>query len=90
MGFYIGIGGYITYPKNNELRDLVKNIPLDRLLLETDAPFLPPQQYRGKKKFTSVHSIICHTIANIKEISNQELAKTTTTNVYKVFRNIPR
>ena len=54
-GFYAGIGGYITYPKNQELRELLKFFPVDRLLLETDAPFLPPQQFRGKQVPAYVH-----------------------------------
>lgn len=49
LGAYIGMAGNVTYPKAEYLRDLVRSVPTDRLLLETDAPFLPPQQHRGKK-----------------------------------------
>lgn len=85
-GFYIGIGGYITYPKNNELRDIVKNdIPLDRLLLETDAPFLPPQQFRGKQNSPAYIPLFAHMIADLKSIEHQELGKATTSNVRELF-----
>ncbi|HHX29001.1 MAG: TatD family hydrolase [Bacillota bacterium] len=49
LGGYLGVGGTVTYPKNSELRDLLKYIPLDRMLLETDAPYLSPQSRRGRR-----------------------------------------
>ena len=48
LGAYIGVGGNITYPNANELREIVKLVPVDKLLLETDAPYLPPQEFRGQ------------------------------------------
>ncbi len=85
-GFYIGIGGYITYPKNNELRETVKNIQLDRLLLETDAPFLPPQQFRGKQNSPAYVPLFAHMIADLKGITHQDLAEATTKNARQLFK----
>lgn len=86
-GFYIGIGAYITYPKNEELRNIVKNaIPLDRLLLETDAPFLPPQQFRGKQNSPAYIPLFAHMIADLKGISSQVLAQNTIENVQNLFK----
>ena len=47
MGFYLALGGYIGYPSSLSFREIIRDIPLDKLVLETDCPFLPPQQYRG-------------------------------------------
>ncbi len=85
-GFYIGVGGYITYPKNTELRNVVKNIPLDHLLLETDAPFLPPQQFRGKQNSPAYIPLFAQMIADAREISIQELAQATTVNAGQLFK----
>jgi len=84
-GFYIGIGGYITYPKNNELRNTVKNIPLDRLLLETDAPFLPPQQFRGKQNSPAYIPLFAHMIADMKGIQHEDFERVTTENAQRLF-----
>jgi TatD DNase family protein len=84
-GFYIGIDGHITYPKNTELRDVIKSVPLDRLLLETDAPFLPPQQFRGKQCHPAFIPLIAEFIADLRNISLQEVEDTTTQNAIKLF-----
>jgi TatD DNase family protein len=67
-GFCLGIGGPITYPKNNRLRDVVKQVSLENLLIETDAPFLPPQLFRGKRNYPKYIPIIAQAIADIKGI----------------------
>ncbi|HHY76071.1 MAG TPA: TatD family hydrolase [Firmicutes bacterium] len=68
MGGYLGLGGTITYPRNTELRDLLKYIPLDRMLLETDSPYLPPQGWRGRRN-EPAH------VKEILEVLSQELGK---------------
>lgn len=90
-GFYIGIGGYVTYPKNDGLRNIVKHtIPLDRLVLETDAPFLPPQQFRGKQNTPAYIPLFAHMIAELKELNAQELAQKTLENTQRLFGVYPR
>lgn len=84
-GLYIGIDGHITYPKNNALRDIIKNIPLNRLLLETDAPFLPPQQFRGKQNSPIYIPLIAQFIASLRNIKLEELEETTTQNTKDLF-----
>lgn len=84
-GFYIGIDGHITYPKNDSLRDIIKNMPLDRLLLETDAPFLPPQQFRGKQNSPVYIPLIAQFIADLRNISITELEEATTQNAKNLF-----
>ena len=85
MGFYVGIGGIITYKKNEGLRQTVAQIPLDNILLETDAPYLPPVPYRGKRNESSYIPIIAKTIAEIKDIDIDEVARVTTRNAEKLF-----
>jgi TatD DNase family protein len=84
--FFMGIGGPITYPKNESLRETVKEIPLEHLLLETDAPFLPPQGYRGKENHPKHIPLIAQKIAEIKRISIEKIAAQTTKNAEKLFR----
>jgi TatD DNase family protein len=85
-GFFLGVGGYVTYPKNNELRAIIENIPLNQLLLETDAPFLPPQQFRGKKNSPSYIPLFAPVVAAIKKVSCQTLDQETTANAVLLFK----
>jgi TatD DNase family protein len=85
LGFYLGFDGPVTYPKNDLLREVVKFTPLDRILLETDAPFLPPQQFRGKKNFPEYIPIFAKVIADLKNINLSELEDKTTLNAKKLF-----
>jgi TatD DNase family protein len=84
-GFFIGIDGPVTYPKNQELRDVVHATPLDHLLLETDAPFLPVQEMRGKQNSPVYLPLFAQVIADIKGISLQALAQATSKNVDSLF-----
>jgi len=84
-GFYLGIDAPITYPKNHEFREIVKNLPLDSILLETDAPFLAPQQHRGKQNSPAYIPLFAQTIADLKDISLQEVASKTTENAESLF-----
>lgn len=84
-GFFIGIDGPITYPKNEQLREVVRQISLDYLVLETDAPFLSPQAYRGKQNHPAYIPIFAKTVADLKEVSLEQLAQATTRNAKKLF-----
>lgn len=85
LGLMLGIGGIITYPKNNELRDVIKKIDIHHLVLETDAPFLPPQSIRGKPNHPEQIATIAQFLADLRETSLEELAKATTINAQKLF-----
>lgn len=84
-GFYVGLDGPIGYPKNQWLRDIIKIIPLQQIILETDAPFLPPQQFRGKQNSPIHIPLIARIVADIQEIALNAVEDTTTLNAQKLF-----
>jgi len=84
LGFYLGIGGVLTF-KNSGLQQVVKEIPLEHILLETDAPFLAPDPYRGKRNESSYIPLIADKIALLKEIPLAEVARVTTANAKQLF-----
>lgn len=84
-GFVLGIGGTVTYPKNEELRSIVKNTPLKNIVLETDAPFLPPQAIRGKKNHPKEIFTIAEYIAQLRGETFEKIAQETTKNAFKLF-----
>jgi TatD DNase family protein len=83
-GFTLGIGGIITY-KNSGLQKVVQEISLDYLVLETDAPYLPPVPYRGQRNESSYISLIAEKIAEIKNVTIDEIAEKTTKNALTLF-----
>ena len=85
MGFYISVGGILTFPNSKELQRIVKDLPLDRILLETDAPYLTPVPYRGKRNEPAYIVYVAKTLANLKGITVEEVARVTTLNAYKCF-----
>lgn len=84
-GFYVGIDGPITYPKNESFRQVVAQLPLSSIILETDAPFLPPQQYRGKQNHPAYIPLFAQTIADLHAVSLADLAAVTSKNVHNLF-----
>lgn len=85
MGFYLGIGGVVTFPKAEELREIVRWAPTDRLLLETDAPYLAPVPCRGKTNLPEYIPVIAARIAQERGIDLPELAAQTTRNAHVCF-----
>lgn len=83
--FVIGIGGTITYPKNNMLREVVKTVPISSIVLETDAPFLPIQRMRGKQNHPQYIRAIAEYIAELREESFETVATQTTAAARKLF-----
>lgn len=86
MGFLLGIDGPVTYPKSDVLRNIVKNIPLSNLLLETDAPYLAPQAFRGEKNEPAYLSHIADAVARIKGIPGERVGDITTDNAIRLFK----
>jgi TatD DNase family protein len=84
-GFYLGIGGVITY-KNSGLAEIIKQIELKHIVLETDAPYLAPMPFRGKRNESSYLKYVVHKIAEVKNISVEEVAKITTVNAENIFK----
>jgi TatD DNase family protein len=84
LGFYMGIGGVLTF-KNSGLDKVVKDLPIDRLLLETDAPYLAPTPHRGKRNESSYLRLVAEKLSEVKQTSILEIEKTTTENAQKLF-----
>jgi TatD DNase family protein len=84
-GYYIAIGGVVTFKNAKDLKEVAKYVPLDRLLLETDAPYLAPVPYRGKLNTPAYLKYVAAEIANIKENAITEIKEKTTLNAKKVF-----
>ena len=85
LGIYIGIGGVITFKNAKKLPDVVKMLPMDRMLLETDAPYLTPVPYRGKTNHSAMIYFSAEKIAEIKETSTEEILKQTFLNAKNLF-----
>jgi len=86
LGFYLGIGGVATF-KNSSLPQVLKDISLDNIVLETDAPYLAPVPYRGKRNECSYIPLIANKVAEIKECSIEEVARVTTANAKTIFKS---
>jgi TatD DNase family protein len=84
-GAYLGFTGAVTYPKAHELRRVVQETPLERMLIETDAPFLPPQPRRGQRNEPAWVRWVAEQIAEVKELPVEAIAEATTANVQAVF-----
>lgn len=89
LGFSIGIGGPVTYPKAESVRRAVRAVPPERLLLETDAPYLPPQRHRGQRHEPAWMKESADAIAEVKGLSLAELARVTTANAKRLFKLEP-
>lgn len=85
MGFYISVGGILTFANSQELREIIRGLPMDRILLETDAPYLTPVPYRGKRNEPAYVVHVAEALANLKGITFDEVAETTTLNACKLF-----
>ena len=85
MGYYLGIGGVITFKNAKKLKEVVEYAPLDYLLLETDSPYLAPEPYRGKRNCSLYLNYVAEEIARIKKISYEEVVETTKKNAQKLF-----
>jgi len=85
MGYYISIPGAVTYNNASQIHDVVRRVPLNRLLLETDAPFLTPIPYRGKRNEPSYIVHTAQKIANLRGISFKEVSYQTSKNVCQLF-----
>jgi TatD DNase family protein len=85
LGGYISISGIVTFKKSQELREVVKSIPLDKLLVETDSPYLAPEPFRGKENQPAYTSYVAAKIAEIKSTSVEQVAAITTQNYKYLF-----
>ncbi len=90
LGMFISISGIVTFKTATELQEVVRNIPLDKLLVETDSPWLAPVPFRGKQNQPGYVLEVAEFIAKLKGVSLNELAEITTNNFYHLFDGIKR
>jgi TatD DNase family protein len=85
LGFYISFSGPVTYKNADRLADVVRHVPLDRLLMETDCPFLTPHPYRGRRNEPAYVRLVGERIAILREMAFEDLAEATTANAERLF-----
>lgn len=85
MGYYLGIGGVVTYKNGRKLKEVVQYMPLDRILLETDAPYLTPVPFRGKRNSSEKIAYVAAEIARLKEISEEEVLEAAWENACRFY-----
>lgn len=86
LGFYLSVAGIVTFPKAEALRETVRGVPLDRLLVETDSPFLAPVPFRGKRNEPAHVALVASAIAKLHGVAARDLAERTTANFHALFR----
>lgn len=85
LGFYLTFAGPLTYPRNDELRAVAAWAPADRILVETDSPYLAPQGYRGKRNEPARVALVAEVLATTRKASLEDIARTTTENAQALF-----
>lgn len=90
LGFYVSFSGILTFKRSDELREIAAEIPLDRLLVETDAPYLAPPPHRGRRNEPAYVVETAKVLAAVKDMPVEALAKATTDNFHRIFSKIER
>ena len=85
LGFYISFAGPVTFKNSKNAKEVVKLVPLDKILIETDSPYLSPEPKRGKRNDSRNIQYICQKVAEFKEITQEEIAEITYENAKKIF-----
>ena len=85
LGFYISIAGPVTFKNARRLRELVRQLPLEKLLVETDCPYLTPHPHRGKRNEPAYVKLVAQEVARIKALSLEEVARVTSDNAQALF-----
>ena len=86
MGFYIGIGGVVTFKNAKKLKEVAEAVPLKRIVLETDCPYMAPEPFRGKRNQSSYIRYVAEKIAELKDISTEEVIAVTEENARELYR----
>ncbi len=86
LGFYISFSGIITFKNASEIREVCKYVPLDRILIETDSPYLAPVPYRGKMNRPAWVQHVAAQVADVKDMTTDEIAAITSENFYQLFK----
>ena len=88
LGYYIGVTGVVTFKNSKKLREVVKNVPLDRLLVETDCPYMAPEPNRGKTNRSDYIEFVLDKIAEIKNVDGRDLNKQVNENLFRLMSKI--
>lgn len=86
LGFYVSLGGPVTFKNAKQPKEVAEHVPFDRLLVETDAPFLSPHPYRGKRNEPARVTLVAEKIAELKGVSYEEVCRQTTENAERLFK----
>src|SRR5262249_48640366 len=86
MGFMISFAGNVTFPKAQQIRDAAREVPLDRMLIETDSPFLAPVPYRGKRNEPAFVKETARKLGELRGLSMEEIGEQTASNFYSFFK----
>ena len=86
MGYFIGVGGVVTFKNAKKLKETVQEIPLERILLETDCPYMAPEPHRGERNDPSYIPFVIAKIAELKGITPEEVEQVTRANAERLFR----
>lgn len=90
LGGYVSFSGILTFPKSTELREIAATVPMDQLLVETDAPYLAPKRWRGKRNEPSYVVNTAEVLGEVKGVSYEEIARITTENAFRCYSKMPR
>ncbi|YCI04070.1 TatD family hydrolase [Ensifer sp. D2-11] len=90
LGGYVSFSGILTFPKSEELRDIAMTVPRDRMIVETDAPYLAPKPFRGKRNEPAYVAHTAEVLAQAIGVSREEIAEITTENAFRIFSKMPR
>lgn len=90
LGGYVSFSGILTFPKSEELREIAKTVPHDRMIVETDAPYLAPKPFRGKRNEPAYVAHTAEVLADTIGVTKDEIASLTTENAFRIFSKMPR
>jgi TatD DNase family protein len=90
LGFYVSFSGILTFKKSNDLRAIAAELPAERILVETDAPYLAPQPWRGKRNEPAFVVETARVLAECRGVPPDAMARQTTENFFKLFAKVPR
>jgi len=86
MGFYIGVGGVVTFKNGKKLKEVVETMPLDKLVIETDCPYLAPVPHRGKRNDSTLLKLVIEEIATLRGVTVEEVEQLTEENARALYR----
>ena len=89
LGLYISFTGIVTFKKSDELRAIAQSLPADRILLETDAPYLAPGRHRGKRNEPAYVVETAKVLAETRKVAPEDIARHTSENFFRLFRKVP-